>query len=333
MTNKITPSHTAPIDEDISNLTDWVELKTIFSDYNAFNLSDLSSLTEEYEDDENIDFSEQDLDNEESYIKVCDEIANRAKTLGDAYPFCFENNDTEISLHNSAFNIGQWIYLYCLVISHRKADTVNITDFSLTNDDRDILQIASVYAAVGHIGDAFSFGFPRPENSNFFDALKNTFTKMGEGSPLNEVRPGYSSAVKDGEVDIVAWQAMNDGLPGKLFLLGQVATGNNWTDKSIIGAMEYFFGAYFSEKPASKAIPAMFIPFCIEEQYGGSRHQVMQNHSSRFGIIYYRLRLPYYALIGFNKPNNFHRKDESDKIMGFVQQQLGDQLPDTVCTA
>ena len=330
MSNKITPSHTAPINDGISNLTDWVELKTIFSTFNAFNLSDLSSLTEEAEDEENINFAEQDLENEETFIRVCDEIANRIKTLDKAYPFSLGQNDNDLILNSTVFNIGQWIYLYCLIISHRKADAVNINDFNLSNDDRDLLQIASVYAAVGHIGDAFSFGFPRPEGSGFFEALKDTFEQVGEGAPLDGVRPGYSAAVKDGEVDIVAWQPMNDNLPGKLFLLGQVATGNNWTDKSIRGAIEYFFKTYFNEHPASSPIPAMFIPFCIEECDGGSRHQVMQNHTTRFGIVYYRLRLPYYALIGFNKKNDFHRKNESTKISKFVLQQLGDQLPETV---
>lgn len=332
MPTKITPSHTAPVEDTISNLTDWVEFKALQSDYHAYNLYELASLNEEYEDEENENFAEQDLFNEEIVMRVIDEIAHRAKVLNEAYPFALCHNDKDICLKRNSFNIGQWIYLYCLIISHRTADGVNIDSFDLSNADRDLLQIASVYAAVGHLDDAFSFGFPRPENSGFFDALRDVFAKFGEGTPLTETKLGYSPKVKDGEVDIVAWQVMNDHLPGKKFLLGQVATGANWNQKSIKCAIEYFLDSYFLDSPKSTPIPAMFIPFCIEEQYGGTRHHVMLNLTKQFGIIYYRLRLPYYALMGFNKPNNFHRKNENNKIVDFVKNCLGDQLPDVVFT-
>lgn len=329
MTSKIVVSHTAPIDSSISDLVDWVELKVLESEFNAFNLRELSSLTEEYEDEENEDFSEQDLDNDETVIKVSDEIAYRIKALQAAYPFELTESDSSISLKLGEKNIGEWIYIYCLFISHRKADGVNVSDFVLTNDDRDILQIASVYAAAGDFGDVVSFGYPRPDRSKFLDALKSTFSRMKEGQTRNCFLPGVSPHANDGEVDLIAWQKMNDGLPGKKFLLGQVATGSNWKDKSIVTAIDYVLKTYFSLQPCSRPIPAMFIPFCIDENYSGSRHDVMHNYTYYYGILYYRLRLPFYALRGFQEHEDLPRKNESEKVVSFIRRLLGDKLFDS----
>jgi len=331
VTAKIAPSHTPPIEDGISNLTDWVELKAIFSDFHIFSLSELSSLTEEYEDEENVNFVEQDRDNEDTVLKVTDEICTRQQVLQDAYPFELGNNNHAIRLKNETFNIGHWIYLYCLIISHAKPDGVNTKELTLNNQDRDILQIASVYAAAGHLGEAFSFGFPRSDHSNFFEALAKTFTLFNEGKALDCPRPGYSPTIKDGEVDIVAWQPMNDNRPGKLFMLGQVATGNNWQEKSIKNAIETFLDTcHFSDTPKSTPIPAMFIPYCIDEQYNGSTHDVILRLTKQFGIIYYRLRLPYYALSAFEKSQKIHRQDENVKISDFVKDILGNKLPEAV---
>ena len=327
MMPRIVASHTAPIGDTVSDLVDWIELKILESEFNAFNLNELSSLTEEGEDEENEDYSKQDLLNEETVSTAIAEIVFRLEKLEDSYPFEMAADDTEMRLKQGERNIGQWIYLYCLIISHRKADGVNISDFDLTNDDRDILQIASVYAAVGHFGEAVSFGWPRKDDSGFVTALKDTFLRMKEGMPREGFLPGASPHIKDGEIDVVAWTPMNDDLPGKLFLLGQVATGKNWKDKSILSAIQYVFDIYFSLSPSSPPIGAMFIPFCIDEEHGGSRHEVLHNLTKRFGIIYYRLRLPYYALIAFNREGiSLPRGDESSKIKGFIQKILGAEL-------
>ena len=327
MTPKIVASHTAPIDDTVSDLVDWIELKILESEFNAFNINELSSLTEEGEDEENENYSEQDLLNEDTVLTAIEEIVFRLEKLGDSYPFEMAADDTEVRLKQEDVNIGQWVYLYCLIISHRKSDGVNISDFDLSNEDRDILQIASVYAAAGHFGEAVSFGWPRKDGSKFLIAIKDTFSSMGEGTPRDSFLPGVNCHAKDGEIDIVAWTSMNDDLPGKLFLLGQVATGKNWKDKSILSAIQYVFDTYFSRSPVSEPIGAMFIPFCIDKQYEGSRHEVLQDLTSRFGIIYYRLRLPYYALIGFNRKEiSTPREEESFKIKGFIQDTLGAEL-------
>lgn len=326
MTSKLVVANTAPLNDSINDLTDWVELKTIESEFNSYNLRELAELNEQYEDEENENFTEQDLENDESVIRVTDEIAYRMNILGESYPFELDNNDNQIKLKTGEKNIGEWIYLYCLIISHRKADGVSSSDFELSNTDRDILQIASVYAAAGDFGNVVSFGFPRPDNSGFLQALKDTFSKVGEGEPRPSFLPGISPHANDAEIDLIAWQEMNDGMPGKKLLIGQVATGKNWKGKSVISAINYVFNTYFSESPCSSAIPAMFIPFCIDEHFGGSRHDVLHDLTRKFGIVYYRLRLPLYALRGFSDHGDVPRREEENKISSFVKNILGDEI-------
>lgn len=326
MTSKIVISHTAPLESTVSDLVDWVEFKVLESEFNSYSLRELAGLNEQYEDEENENFTEQDLENDESVIRVSDEIANRMKVLKDSYPFELTKDDNEIRLKDSDKNIGEWVYLYCLIISHRKADGVNSSDFALTNEDRDILQIASVYAAAGDFGDVVSFGYPRPDNTNFLSAMESTFKLVGEGTPRGSFLPGVSPHANDAEIDLVAWQNMNDGLPGKKLLIGQVASGANWKGKTVISAVDYVFSTYFSLKPCSSPIPAMFIPFCIDEEHNGTRQDVLHDLTNRFGIVYYRLRLPLYALRGYLLHDNVPRKDESDKIQAFIKSILGDQV-------
>ena len=324
MTSKLVAAHTAPVDNPVSDLVDWLELKVLESEFNAFNLNELASLNEDSEDEENEDFSEQDLMNEEKIIEAAQEIETRIKALKEAYPFELSNGDKQIRLKKDESNIGRWIYLYCLFISHRKPNGVNVNEFELSNQDRDLLQIASVYAAVGHFDEAVSFGWPRPDSTNFMAALENTFKSMGEGVVRDHFLPGVSPYANDGEIDLVAWQPMNDGMPGKLYMLGQVATGSNWKDKSILSAIDYIHRTYFMAYPPSPVIGAMFIPFCIDGEYGGSKRDVIENLTQQFGIIYYRLRLPYYALLG-TKKDTFPRADEQPKLKAFIKSFLGDE--------
>ncbi len=328
MTVQIAACVSAPVDEAACDLADWVELKTLTSNFASYNLNELVSLTEEHEDAESEDFSEQDAHGEDVRQQAIDEIDFREKVLKDAYPFELSESEFEIKLKGD-LNIGQWVYLYCLCISHAEGDTVNEMEFSLSNNDRDLMQIAATFAAAGHFGEAVSFGFPRPSQTQggFLPALRQTFSRMGEGVALNQIKPGFSPNVKDGEVDVIAWQPMNDGMPGKKFLLGQVATGLNWKGKSIRGAIRFFVDEYFSDSPKSDPVAAMFIPFCIPPEFRGSQRDVMLRLTKQFGIVYYRLRIPYYVHQAFGEERDFDRKNESGKFQNFVENLLGGQLP------
>ncbi len=325
MPNKILPTETAPLADSISALADWVELHVLLSDLCMFNLRKVVSMVDEYEDEENSDFCEQDSTNEDIEGRLVEELAYRESVLKEAYPFSLSTDDSRLNLDLDD-NIGKWIYLYCLLISHPKPDGVSKSELGLDGSERDLLQIASVFAAYGHLGAAYSFGWPRRDEANFLAALKKVFAQIGEGVTLNAFKPGHSPYVKDGEVDVIGWQPMNDGMPGQIFLLGQAASGLNWKDKSIIGAIDPFKDAYFSDHPKSQHIPAMFIPFCIDEEFNGSRRDVMSKLTKQYGIVYHRLRLPFYAMKGGSRDEKPPRWRDANKFKAFVNKALGRQL-------
>lgn len=98
---------------------------------------------------------------------------------------------------------------------------------------------------------------------------------------------------------MVSWRPTSDGLAGTYYLLGQVASGHNWPDKSVLNDINHFHWAWFEVAPASAATGAMFVPFCItelEEREGFEEQEVlaskMQSLTKQFGVFLYRYRLP-----------------------------------------
>ena len=109
---------------------------------------------------------------------------------------------------------------------------------------------------------------------------------------------------KDDEIDVIAWRDTTNGLAGKSsYLLGQAASGWNWEDKSVKNAIEVFHWTWFEVIPTSTPLPAIFIPFCLEEPRGRdgaftSQERLrsrMERLTKKFGILYYRYRLPRHA--------------------------------------
>ena len=108
---------------------------------------------------------------------------------------------------------------------------------------------------------------------HFFQALKKTYEAFGEVKVRQRRRAGASIAVKDAGIDIIAWENSNDGLPGYRYLLGQVASGANWKDKTVRNDIKLFHDDWFFDEPKSTPSPAMFIPFCIDSAHGDSRNE------------------------------------------------------------
>ena len=124
---------------------------------------------------------------------------------------------------------------------------------------------------------------------------------LGEGNARSELRPGTSTAIKDGGIDIIAWTDNNDKMPGKRYLLGQVASGNDWKDKSVISDIKLFINDCFHSPPALNPIPAMFIPFCITPNDKNHVSFTICNLSEKFGYMMYRKRIPHYFQLGIPK--------------------------------
>jgi len=233
------------------------------------------------------------------------EFERRSTACSLQYPFEIDRRGA-ITCH-SKFSSGELTYLYGLFSSECSLSRYLPSDF-FSKDDRtkspNLLQILGTVAAAGLVnGSAFSFGHPRPKFSAFAEALREVVEKrVQEGGLRNKPLPGSPVNIKDGGIDVIAWRDFPDGLPGKLLLLGQCATGkNNWYAKGVRIYRDTFFSDFFSEKFPSPIIEAIFVPFCLatnEYQVKGSTHTeslsgVFRHFTTSLGIVVDRCRLAY----------------------------------------
>ena len=134
-------------------------------------------------------------------------------------------------------------------------------------------------------GQAWSFGFPRPDHTRFLSKLEEVWETFRDGTVSPEegevpINP------KDDEVDVFAGRMHQDGLHGFLFAVAQVATGANWRTKSLRLHLDHvFFQRWFSRQPSTPPIPYHIIPFALQRV--GFR-----DHVRSLGNVLHRLRVP-----------------------------------------
>ncbi len=325
----------APISGQAHALADWVEFNVLISEFNNYRLCNLIRLSDEEQEEENPNIAEQDALNEGVLETVNEELSFRVDKLDYAYPFSFNDDQSELVILNpNEITKGGYIYLYCLIFSHVSREDVLKVDPPASNSDRDLMQICATYAAAGFVrGNAVSFGFPRPDHTGFLRALKKTYDDFGEGTVVDAMPAGAPEQEKDSSVDVIAWENSLDGAAGCKYLLGQVASGKNWDQKSIKdGSINLFHDTWFTDKPPSTPIPAMFIPFCIELQKEVTLRERLNFLTNKFGTLFYRYRLPKHAADGLLLAQNdvagdlrIDRTDEFQKVEKYVTDFL-DQL-------
>ncbi|MEZ5284994.1 MAG: hypothetical protein R2712_09340 [Vicinamibacterales bacterium] len=99
-------------------------------------------------------------------------------------------------------------------------------------------------------------------------------------------------------MDVIAWRRTPDKLAGTHYLVGQVASGADWKDKTVKAYREQFHSFWFSEPPAATCNDAMFMPFPLEPEEandGTPYEEVLDGHMKflmlKFGNVFYRSRL------------------------------------------
>lgn len=292
-----------PIEADAHVQLDWLEFKILRSEYKTEGLATLKRDFDVRRNSEGLDQEGQKGDEEEFFEDLLAEMRFRAKCLGDSYPFRLSDSGESLEL-SSDITPGGYIYLFCLFLSHPSADAVLNGAYlpPINNEVRNFFQACSTVAAAGEIsGHAYSFGFPRPDQTSFLTKLTQVYAAFGEGVVVTAIPPGASIWPKDEEIDVISWRPSNDGAPGKPYLLGQVASGFNWYVKSIKGgSIDSFHNVWFHRRPASQCTAYIFIPFCIEFTDSETLNERMDVLGHKFGTIVYRYRLPKFAQIGID---------------------------------
>jgi hypothetical protein len=307
-------------------LSDWLELQALASGRGEYPVENLVNGYELALEEEPADPGETDGNTEDIMQRAASEILNRARVLGASYPFHL-TDDGSLIKRRPEVTEGAVVYLFCLWLSQASTGgLISVCNNGITDEDRDLFQICATLAAGGFLeGHARSFGWPRPDGSAFMEALTNTFRDMGEGTPKQgpNLPVGVSSRTKDAGIDVIAWRDVPDRICGRLYLVGQAASGRDWSAKSVKPMLEAFHNDFFTEVPPSPAIPALFSPFCVQEFTPVNRAYSTTANTAAFltritrdfGIVFYRYRMSFFAARGIEFANR-HR-DSIQRINEF----------------
>jgi hypothetical protein len=283
-----------------TKIADWIELKAIASPDGRVGFGTLVSATALTENEQEENIGDADSNEEELVLCVQAEIARRFNNVGTDYPFRIDDKGRALQFVTPVSEAGS-AYLFCLFLSHAFDRTIVPEALApeVTNKIRDLFQACATIAAGGYIlGPAMSFGFPRPDGAEFLKALRRVYKLFGDGRPCRRPRKAAPPKVKDNGIDVIAWRRSIDNLPSTHYLIGQVASGNDWIDKSVKADREHFHDYWFVEKPGSQPEDAMFMPFGLEPEnaqqeadYEKLLNDHMQSIAYRYGNLFYRDRI------------------------------------------
>lgn len=328
-----------------AELADWVEVRTLAAPDGAFRISRLKRFWDthrerEESDPEGLMGREKDTDedgvdgaDDDVFMDaIADELSDRENALGKEYPFEFQG--TRFCLKKTAaISNGGYCYLFCLLLTNcKEGDIFDGTWLPDVNHVvRDLFQVCSTLAAAGEVqGSAISFGWPRPiDNPPFLEKLKVVYEALGEGTCVASPRPGVSPSVKDAEIDLIAWRPRSDHAAGKEYLLGQVASGDNWTFKSIKGGpIDAFHRDWFTHPPVSQPSPSIFIPHAVPPVGEGNRRDRIDSITAMYGRIFDRLILPFVLSKGIALADGdsghliIERRNEFPLVVTWVNSQV-----------
>lgn len=325
-----------PLDREVHVIADWFEFYVLRSEYGVASFHDLQRMwdrrrnSEDSAPDGHRESSPANDGDEQFLETILAEIRQRVGILGAAYPFEFTDSEEGLQVKEST-EVGHSVYLFCLLLSNaNNAEIFELDRFSyqLNNFVRDLFQACSTWAAAGvSKGSACSFGFPRPDGSNFLEKLREVYALIGEGQVRDAPLPGVSSSPKDEGIDIISWAHRADNAAGRHYVLGQVATGGNWPGKSIVEYVRPFHENWFSEIPPSHPVPALFIPYCIPLTGDATLKQQISILTRRYGHVYYRYLIPTLANQGYELAHNdpdlsIERINDIDAITTWVSGTL-----------
>ena len=186
--------------------------------------------------------------------------------------------------------IGQAAYVASLVLSNLRpvSPILGSSDLHPVEDEvrelRGYFQYFATAALAAEIqGDAWSFGFPRPDGSPFLGKLKQIWRELGDGRV--EAQIGAPSRPKDDRIDVFAARLPADRLPGFPLAAAQVATGKDTRDKSLKGHLDAFRKRWFSAQPVTEFIAYMIVPFATDDDR-------FVDDVRTLGNVLHRLRVP-----------------------------------------
>lgn len=276
---------------DLDLAADYLELRAAFSATAQSFSEDIVDALEQTADREYDDVDAEIREREDIAAGAVARMSSRKRVLATAYPFEIDSRGDTILFTADQPSLGQAAYLVSLLLSNLRPLSPLLNGSPLHPSDpqvRDLRQFfqyfatAAIAAEVG--GPAWSFGFPRPDGSGFVKKLSDIWATLKDGNVKAD--PSAPTAPKDDQVDVFAWRAQKDGLPGFLLAAAQVATGRNWKDKSIKSHVSNVFPTrWFDRPPVTQMVAYHVVPFARpDEQF---RDDILV-----LGNVLHRLRVP-----------------------------------------
>ena len=276
---------------DVDLAADFLELTAFFADDSTVLTSELANAATLGAAEDHGDLQGEMQEGEEEIVSsAVNRIETRQDALDSAYPFRLDSDGNLLWYEMDDESFGQAAYILSLVLSNLRAFTPMLDGSGLHPDCaevgklREYFQYFATAALAAEIqGVAWSFGFPRPDQSGFLEKLKQIWAKLGDG--MVEPQIGAPDQPKDDRIDVFAARPHPDGLPGFPLAAAQVATGRNAREKSIKGHLGVFKGRWFGTPPVTDFIAYMIFPFATADYQFVDDVRVMGN-------VLHRLRVP-----------------------------------------
>lgn len=174
-------------------------------------------------------FERDDLTIELAIGDLVEEISRREQVLGGSYPYYRDGNSLTYN------GTSTKVYEFCLALC--RSSSLVAGDYKQLPRTFELVAGHLVGQFLGPAAEWHHTGHPRKwygGEARFKAAMAPlSRTREWQWCP----RPGEASddpdpaEVKDEGLDFVAWRPQPDGRPGHLFVIGQCACGQNWTEK------------------------------------------------------------------------------------------------------
>jgi hypothetical protein len=311
-------------------LADWVEFELIiagrpfFTDALLGRADEVERDPDQYEEDKDPeagdsgDVIEPEIlqpGREERANTIWNELELRSNSLGRLYPFELtgranggwrlapraSSGDPEVEYARTVYRVT--LMMASIRNRHITPRTKKDRSYSAltTSMERQFQHISALAAPNlhGEQGKVFSFGWPRKDGSTFQDALIDLTRQMGRGQVQAQPPANSSGREKDGTVDLVTWNPFALPSVGDPVIVGQVASGANWTDKPVQMYLKAKFLKWFKYPPTESPLTAIFIPFTrhtnVVAAQGRTMKEAMEeedrDQAATYGIMVDRFRL------------------------------------------
>lgn len=296
---------------DIGQLTDWLELSALFSEFGVVRVDALIGSLKQLAEIQEDDIGEADKAAERFLEGIENEIIVREKHLGETYPFHLGEDAEELQIADNWVEERFSFYLVCLITSHvTNSPILRVPPVGslLTQLRTRIFQVLSTLALAGLAnGPAISVGWPRLRGESIVELMHRASTN-GSGFDVRDPPGAYvPPAEKDGGIDVMAWTSEITPPPSILFF-GQAASGNNWPGKPVSEYARVFESNYLQDIMTGNRGHATIIPFRVLDM----NFWKAQNLAHRTVID--RLRLPPHAYKGLQRARSGTMVDEADQI-------------------